>query len=73
MTMSFVDIKSSHNLQDIMFNNIQRRKPRLGLKLKGTWQRIAIINGCARRSKILVKMVSFQVKITFQFISYEYW
>ena len=43
MTMSFVAIKSSHNLQDIIFNNIQRRKPRLGIKLKETWQRAIII------------------------------
>ena len=38
MTMSFVDIKNSHNLQDIIFNNIQRRKPRLEVTLKATCQ-----------------------------------
>ena len=65
MTISLADIKSSHNLQDIIFNNIQRRKPRLGVKLKETWQRAVVINGCALRSKILVKMVSFQFKIIF--------
>ena len=66
MTMSFVDIKSSHNLQDIIFNNIQKRKPKSGVKLKGTWQiRAVIIHGCALRSNKLVKIVSFQFKITF--------
>ena len=45
MAMDFVDIKSSHNLQYIIFNNIQRRKSRLGVKLKGTRQGAIIING----------------------------
>ena len=62
MTMSFVDIKSSHNFQDIIFKNIQRRKPRLGVKLKGTWERAVIFHGCVLRSKKPVKMVSFQFK-----------
>ena len=30
--MSFVNIKSSPNLQDIIFKNIQRRKPQRNLK-----------------------------------------
>ena len=62
MTMSFVDIKNSHNLQGIIFNNIQRRKPRLGVKLKGTWQITVTFHGCALRSKKFVKMVNFQYK-----------
>ena len=59
MTMGFVDIKSAQNLQDIIFNNIQRRKPRLGVKLKGTGQGAVTINGYALRSKILVRVISF--------------
>ena len=61
--MSFVGIKSPHSIQDIIFNSIQRRKPTLGVKVKGTWQGAVIINGCALRSNISVKMVSFQLKI----------
>ena len=65
MIMSFVDIKNSYNLQGIISNNIQRRKPRFEVKLKGTWQGAVIINGCALRGKILIKMVNLQLKISF--------
>ena len=67
MIMSFVDIKSPYNHQDIISNNIQRGKPRFGVKLKGTWQGAVIINGCALRGQILIKMVNLQI------ILYEYW
>ena len=48
-------MKRPHNLQDVTFNNIQRRKPILEIKLKGTWEGSVIINWCALRSKIFVK------------------
>ena len=57
MTMSFVDIKNRHNLQDIIFNNIERRKPRLEVTLKATWQGAVFSNGC----KKLVERVSFLI------------
>ena len=53
--LNFLNMKRPHNLQDVTFNNIQRRKPILEIKLKGTWEGSVIINWCALRSKIFVK------------------
>ena len=45
ITISFVDIKSSHNLQDIIISNIQRRNSRLGVKFKGTGKKLSLFVG----------------------------
>ena len=71
MTMSFVDIKGSHNLQDNIFNDIQRRKPRLTVKLKGTWQRAVTFCGCVFRSTKL-EWFAFNLKSLYN-LFYEYW
>ena len=45
----------------IIFNNIQRKKPRLGVKLRGTWQG-AVINECDVEEKCLLKWLAFNLK-----------
>ena len=58
MTMSFVDIRNPHNLQDITFNNIQRRKPRLAAKLK----ELSLLMDVYLEAKYLLKWLALKIK-----------